>query len=72
MLLANHVLKVHPKGAYQDNQEIFILKKVELRQEDEFFQRNFHLVREMFHVVGSVKKSDFSSLEHEFKTIMQK
>ena len=47
----DHDLKVYAKGPYKAGDEIFMLKKVELKEEDEFFQRNNHLVREMFHVI---------------------
>ena len=50
-MLIDHDLKVYAKGPYKAEDEIFMLKKVELKEEDEFFQRNNHLVREMFHVI---------------------
>ena len=49
LLLDHDIIVLHPKGLYKDSDGIFVLPKVQLMEEDEYFQRNFHLVREMFY-----------------------
>jgi hypothetical protein len=71
-LLVDHDLKVYVKGPYQNSDEIFVLKKVELKMEDEFFQRSYHLVREMFHVIDNFKNADVNSLMREFESLKKK
>lgn len=71
-MIYDFLKKCHCKGKYNKKNEIQIITKRELRDEEEFFQRDHNLLREMFFVLTHHKKPDLNSLMKEFEVIKSK